>query len=126
MDLIKLFKVLSDENRLRIINLLMDHNLCVCELEVMLNLSQSNVSRHLSKIKRINLLESSKDAQWIHYKVSDDFVESNEQLVKYLKRKFSEEKVFQKDLETIKNYKENNLNCQLISDDREMVIKIIR
>ena len=90
MNLIEIFKVLADENRLRIINLLMNHELCVCEIEVILDLSQSNVSRHLSKIKNIEILESSKDAQWIHYKINEDFIKKNEELIAYLKNKFSE------------------------------------
>mgnify|MGYP006292357435 CR=1 FL=1 len=126
MNLIKIFKVLSGENRLRIINLLLNNELCVCELEVLLDLSQSNVSRHLRKIKNIGILDYSKDAQWIYYKVSDQFIKNNKDLISYLKKKFNEEKIFNKDLNTIEKYKENNLNCQLISDKKEKVIKIIR
>lgn len=126
MNLIKIFKVLSGENRLRIINLLLNNELCVCELEVLLDLSQSNVSRHLRKIKNIGILDYSKDAQWIHYKVSDQFIKNNKDLISYLKKKFDEEKIFNKDLDTINKYKENNLNCQLISDEKKKVIKILR
>lgn len=46
-----LFKTLSDENRLRIINLLRKGELCVCEIEAILDTTQSNVSRHLTRLR---------------------------------------------------------------------------
>ncbi len=52
MTIVNMFKALSDENRLRIMSLLIREELCVCEIEVILELSQSNVSRHLNKLKK--------------------------------------------------------------------------
>lgn len=124
--MIELFRTLGDENRLRIINLLMHVELCVCEIEVLLEVTQSNASRHLNKLKREGIISSSKDAQWVHYKASEKFEVENELLFRYLKKKFETNDLFQKDLERYHKYKELNLNCQWITDDREKVLNLIK
>jgi ArsR family transcriptional regulator len=124
--MIELFKALGDENRLRIINLLMDSQLCVCEIEVMLDMTQSNVSRHLGKLKNTGIISSSKDAQWAHYKVSDKYKKENEFLFKYLSKKFDDSNLFQSDLERYGKYKRLDLNCQCITDDKERVLNFIK
>jgi len=124
--MLKYFKALGDENRLRIINLLMHGELCVCEIEVMLGMTQSNASRHLGKLKISGIISSSKEAQWVHYKVSDKFRIENQFLFMYLKDKFETEQLFQRDLERYHKYKELNLNCQWITEDREKVLSLIK
>lgn len=123
--MIELFKSLGDENRLRIINLLMHAELCVCELEVMLKMTQSNVSRHLSKLKSNRIISSSKDAQWVHHKISSEFKDENELLYRYLKTKFQISNLYLKDLERYNRYKEHNMNCQWINQDRQKVLNIL-
>lgn len=123
--MIELFKALADENRLRIVNLLMQSEFCVCEIEVILEMTQSNVSRHLSKLKSTRIISSSKDAQWVHYKVSDQFKEQNELLYSYMTGKFEASSVFLKDIARYNKYREYNLNCQVIGEDRDKVLKLI-
>jgi ArsR family transcriptional regulator len=72
MNLIKILKSLADENRLRIINLLCQKELCVCELESILNMTQSNVSRHLIKLKDAELIESEKSGQFVIYRINQE------------------------------------------------------
>lgn len=126
LNLTDIFKVLSDEKRLRIINILFNNELCVCEIEVILELNQSSVSRHLRKIKTTSILNSSKDAQWIHYKVNKKFIKDNSLLINYLENNFSKNKIYRNDLERLRKYKEHNLNCKIISEDREQVENLIR
>lgn len=71
MDLLKILKALGDENRLRILNLLRQRGLCVCELESVLNMTQSNVSRHLIKLKDAELIESEKNGQFAIYRMNE-------------------------------------------------------
>lgn len=122
--MIEIFKALGDENRLRIVNILMTAELCGCEIEVILEMTQSNVSRHLSKLKSAGIISSMKDAQWVYFKVSDKF--ENELLFRYLKQKFETSDLFVKDLEKYYKYKELNLNCQCITDDKEKVLNFIK
>lgn len=75
MNLLKIMKALADENRLRIINLLNHKELCVCEMENILGMTQSNVSRHLIKLKDAELIESDKQGQFVFHKVNPDVME---------------------------------------------------
>lgn len=118
-------KALADENRLRIINLLVEQELCVCEIETMLDLTQTNVSRHLGKLKSAKLITPFKDAQWVHYRISEE-LRHNVSLFSYLKKKFGEENPFVADVNRLKRYNEEGLNCTYIREDKENVLNIIR
>ncbi len=120
--MLEVFKVLGDENRLRILNILMHYNLCVCELEVVLDMTQSNVSRHLSKLKSVKMISSSKDAQWIHYKFNDAFCDENEMMIAYLKQGFSKNKSYIADLARCRTYKNSGYDCQIIRNDKSVVM----
>lgn len=66
-NLVELFKALADETRLRILNLLFERELCVCDVMAVLDISQSKASRHLIALKRVGLLNDRREAQWMHY-----------------------------------------------------------
>ncbi|MFH1381975.1 MAG: metalloregulator ArsR/SmtB family transcription factor [Chloroflexota bacterium] len=66
-DLIKAMKALSDETRLRILNLLMERECCVCEVMQVLNISQSRASRNLGILEKAGLLRSRRVGAWILY-----------------------------------------------------------
>lgn len=83
--MVDIFKALSEESRLRILSLLLEGELCVCEIEACLRMTQSNASRHLTALKRCGILESNKKAQWTYYKISDGFIQKNTELWEYLK-----------------------------------------
>lgn len=123
--MIELFKALGDENRLRLLNVLDHKALCVCEIEVLLEMSQSNASRHLSKLRMVGILSSEKDAQWVHYKISDTFIESNRALYLYLKEGFQKGEVFVNDLLRLEMYTKKGLNCQYIANDKDFVLREI-
>lgn len=82
--MVDIFKALSEESRLRILSLLLEGELCVCEIEACLKMTQSNASRHLTALKKCGILESYKNAQWTYYRISDDFVQTNKELWEYL------------------------------------------
>ncbi len=70
--LINIFKLLSDETRLRIIVLLAQNELCVCELSYILDVSQPNISKNLTKLKELNLVTSQRREKFIFYKIKTD------------------------------------------------------
>lgn len=123
--MVEIFKVLGDMNRLRILNILMRYELCVCEIEVVLKMTQSNVSRHLSKLKSIKLISSCKDAQWIHYRLNQRFACDNKLLVDYLKQSFENDTSLMKDMSRCKIYKDSGYNCQTITNDKNLVLDYI-
>ena len=68
-DLTKAFKSLSDETRLRILNLLMERECCVCEVMQALEISQTRASRNLSALYDAGFLKMRKDGLWSLYSI---------------------------------------------------------
>lgn len=68
--LIGLFKLLSDETRLRIVSILYHQELCVCEICGILELSQPKVSKHLAKMRDLGLVKDSRKEQFIYYSLN--------------------------------------------------------
>ena len=66
----KVFTALADETRLRILNLLNEGELCVCDLIRILKEPQSKISRHLAYLRRSGLVEGRKEGLWMHYRLS--------------------------------------------------------
>lgn len=70
-ELVKAFKALSDETRLKIYKLILDKpDICVCEIMSTLKMSQTRISRNLSTLKNAGLVEARRDGIWMHYTVS--------------------------------------------------------
>ncbi|MHB9111163.1 MAG: ArsR/SmtB family transcription factor [Thermoleophilia bacterium] len=67
----QLFKALSDDTRLRILGLLLDGELCVCDLVAILGLPQSTVSRHLAYLRNSGLVSDSRQGVWMHYRLAE-------------------------------------------------------
>ena len=68
-DLIKSFKALSDESKLRVLNLLLERECCVCEVMQILGMSQSKASRILSALYDAGILKLRKDGRWSFYSI---------------------------------------------------------
>jgi ArsR family transcriptional regulator, arsenate/arsenite/antimonite-responsive transcriptional repressor len=64
------FKALADPTRLRLLNLLRQGELCVCDLTAALEMPQSKVSRHLSYLKKERWVSGRRAGQWMYYKLS--------------------------------------------------------
>ncbi|NOX66551.1 MAG: winged helix-turn-helix transcriptional regulator [Chlorobi bacterium] len=69
-DNTKLFKALSDVNRLRILKALQSKTLCVCEIKELLNLANSTVSQHLKLLKEVGFIIEEKDGKWSNYRIN--------------------------------------------------------
>ncbi|WP_051629695.1 ArsR/SmtB family transcription factor [Lacrimispora aerotolerans] len=111
--MVELFKALSEESRLRILALLMEREMCVCEIEAILNMTQSNASRHLSALKSSGILTSYKKAQWTYYQLSSHFIEKNKELWIYLQINLKEIPSYQEDYRNSLAVKVRNLcSCQ--------------
>ena len=65
--LVKIFKAIGDKNRLRIIKMLQNKNLCVCEITAVLGLATSTVSNHLHLLKDADIIKDKKDGKWVEY-----------------------------------------------------------
>ena len=72
--LTRLLKAIADDTRLRMLNLLQYYDLCVCEIELLLGINQSNASRHLNKLTNAGLVEYYKAAKYVYYKINPETI----------------------------------------------------
>lgn len=106
--MVDIFKALAEESRLRILALLMQNEMCVCEIEECLKMTQSNASRHLTALRNAGVLDSYKKAQWTCYKISSEFKKENKYLWLYLSQKVKDMPGFQRDIQEYKRCKEKD------------------
>ena len=73
-DLLRAFKALSDDTRLRILNILLVRECCVCEIMQALDISQSRASRNLGVLYDAGFLKSRRDGVWTVYSIDNEAV----------------------------------------------------
>ena len=73
-DLSDFFKVLGDSTRAKIMWALDEHELCVCDLAALLNMSKSAISHQLRALREANLVVNRRDGKNIYYALADDHV----------------------------------------------------
>jgi len=112
MDIIEVLKALADETRIRILNILYKETLCVCDLEEILELSQSNASRHLTKLKNARLITSEKQAQWVYYRVNEKILEEYSFVKELLEKELAKSSQGKKDFVRLKRYKDLGGSCE--------------
>jgi len=71
-DKTKIFKALSDFNRLRILKALQSKVLCVCEIRELLGLANSTVSQHLKVLKQSGFILEKKNGKWMDYLINSN------------------------------------------------------
>jgi len=76
-----LLKALSDENRLRMVALLSAGELCVCHIASALDLSQPNVSQHLTVLKNAGVVERERRGSWIYYRLPTELEPSLQRIL---------------------------------------------
>lgn len=109
----KLFKALSDPNRLRILKMLQVRKLCVCEITDVLDLATSTVSEHLRVLETAGFITGEKDGKWVNYMINprccDQMVAS---ILSMLPFWISNETVINSDMEKINSVDRNKLCCR--------------
>ncbi len=84
----------------------------------MLDMSQSNVSRHLNKLKNAKIVVCKKDSQWNYYAINDKFIEDNNYLYEYLKNKFSSDEDLLKDIYKLNSLKKQHEICNEVKNNK--------
>ena len=74
LDLAELFKVFGDTTRIRILFVLFEAEVCVCDLAEALSMTQSAISHQLNILKRSRLVKSRRDGKSVFYSLADDHV----------------------------------------------------
>ena len=73
-DLAELFKVFGDSTRIRILFVLFEAEVCVCDLAAALNMTQSAISHQLRVLKQMDLVKNRRDGKTIFYALADDHI----------------------------------------------------
>lgn len=73
-DLAELFKVFGDTTRIRILYVLFESEMCVCDIAELLNMSQSAISHQLRVLKQARLVRSRREGKTVYYILADDHV----------------------------------------------------
>jgi ArsR family transcriptional regulator, arsenate/arsenite/antimonite-responsive transcriptional repressor len=68
---LNMYKALSDETRLKILKILEQGELCVCDIVAALNMIQPNISFHLGVLKEAGFIKDRRQGKWIHYRIED-------------------------------------------------------
>jgi len=111
-DLIKTFKALSDETRLRIMKVILERECCVCEVMQALDISQTRASRNLGILQDAGFLKTRRDGLWIVYSI--DWETTNQyanSLARLLKESAVSSELLEKDRERLRHAKRVGLGC---------------
>ena len=102
-ELVKAFKALSDETRLRILNLLLERECCVCEVMQALGISQTRASRNLNTLHDAGFLKLRKEGLWSLYSIDkEEMREYFPYLVEAVRRALEGNEVATSDRERLK------------------------
>jgi len=105
-DLIKAMKALSDETRLRMLNLLLERECCVCEVMQALDISQTRASRNLSALYNAGFLKLRKGGLWSFYSIDrEDIKGYQSQLIEAVREALKDSKIAALDKERLKKAK---------------------
>lgn len=97
----ELFESLADENRLRIINLLIaSPYLCVADFQRVLDMPQTRVSRHLGYLRSRDIVHADRKGTWMYYRLSDR-IQKNSGLVATLRSMFAKTETGLQDIELL-------------------------
>lgn len=112
MELLKILKALSDETRIRMLNLFSYGEMCVCEIEAILEINQSNASRHLNKLTNANIISYCKKAQFVYYKIEQTTLEQYPFIKEMLNNEVKVIELCKKDLEKYNEFKKKGVTCE--------------
>ena len=111
-ELTKLLKVLSDESRLRVLNLLQEREACVCEVMQVMDISQSKASRILSTLYDAGLLKLRREGRWALYSIdADPAKEYVKEILTGIRLSLADSPVAVADLERLKGAKRVGPAC---------------
>jgi ArsR family transcriptional regulator len=111
-NLVKAMKALSDDTRLRIMNVLQERECCVCEVMQALEISQTRASRNLSMLYDAGFLKLRKEGLWSLYSVDiEGMPEYSARLVEAVKLALSVNKIAEQDRERLKTAVRSGTGC---------------
>ena len=120
---VKAFKALSDETRLRMLNIVAQRECCGCEVMQVLDISQTRASRNLKILEEAGFLKSHREGAWVHYTLSDDPASNFEvTLAKMTGDLSAKDTLFRKDRERLKKAKRLGDGCAEKPNRRRKIV----
>ena len=105
-------KAIAEPNRLRILMMLRQKPLCVCEITAILDLTTATVSKHLSILSKAGFLVDIKDGKWINYSLIPKGTDGNiDDILDYLNKWYSNEQIIKRDYDLVLTINRDELNC---------------
>jgi len=104
-ELTRVFKALSDETRLRILNLLLERECCVCEVMQALEISQTRASRNLGILEDAGLVRSRRDGLWVIHYLNEGMKKYALELVELVKKALQDEELLAQDRKRLRKAK---------------------
>lgn len=112
-EFLNITKALAEENRVRILLALQDHELCVCQIIELLGLAPSTVSKHMSILRQARLVDGHKDGRWMYYRLADESAPAAvKEALDWVKTSLAENERVSEDLKCLK---------EIIKIDREVL-----
>lgn len=80
-----IFKAFCDENRIKILQLLIDGEKCACRLLEAMNITQPTLSHHMKTLLDSGIVSGRKEGKWMHYSISKEGLKKAQEYLEYLK-----------------------------------------
>ena len=101
-ELVKVFRALSDETRIRILKVLLERECCVCEIMQALDISQSRASRNLGILEGAGFVKSRREGLWMVYAIDEQAMNSHvAALIEVLRGSLVNEEIILQDRERL-------------------------
>ncbi len=86
-----IFKAFCDENRIKILQLLLDGEKCACKLLEALNITQPTLSHHMKILLDSGVINARKEGKWMYYSISEEGLKKAQEYLEFLKNNGKEE-----------------------------------
>jgi ArsR family transcriptional regulator len=111
-ELVKVYKALADPSRLRVLNLVLERECCVCEVMQALEVSQSKASRMLSALYDVGFLKLRKEGLWSYYSIDRHGMEPHlRHILEATREAFSDNRQMETDRENLKRAERLGTSC---------------
>lgn len=118
MELINIIKALSEEIRIRILNLLKDEELCVCEIEHLLDINQSNASRHLARLTNAKMIIYEKRATYVYYYINEKTLSGYPSIKQLIFSEITKIEKCKEDKRRLEKYKKSGITCEELKEGK--------
>jgi len=111
IEILEIIKLFSNETRARILFLISNTEVCNCDIENVLNITQSNVSKHLKQAEFLNLINKRKNSYWTYYSLNQEMLKKYSFINEILKE-LAKIEPFKNDLKKMNEYLKNPGRCE--------------